>query len=130
MPSFDGSGHGGQLGGAGISVSRASQNAAAAAKAAVTLSMPNIQATTYGLNGGKPGNITAWRDPDLNRETHDYFKNTLTTIENAWLRPRILGWPDIQFHSAQIVHKALVDKSFTAETIGELALIFERFAQE
>ena len=130
VPSFDGKASGSQLGGAGVAVSSASKNKEAAALAAVTLSLPEIQATTYGLNAGQPGNVVAWRDPALNAATHNFFANTLTTLERAWVRPRVLGWPDIQFESSQVIYKALVDRKVSSGTIREISDMYEKYVQE
>ena len=130
LPSFDGRAHGSQLGGAGISVSSAARDKESAAKAAVLLSLPDIQSTKYGLGGGQPGNLVAWKSDALNGVTQNFFRNTLRTLENAWVRPRILGWPDVQFESSQIIHRALTSRSATAATISEIAATYEKNVRE
>ena len=130
LPSFDGLATGSQLGGAGISVSSATSDRDSAAKAAVLLSLPHIQSTTYGLGGGQPGNLVAWKNGDLNDATLNFFRNTLRTLENAWVRPRILGWPDVQFESSQIIHRALTTRTVNASVISEIASLYEKNVRE
>ena len=130
LPSFDGLATGSQLGGAGISVSSATRDRESAAKAAVLLSLPHIQSTTYGLGGGQPGNLVAWKNGDLNDATLNFFRNTLRTLENAWVRPRILGWPDVQFESSQIIHRALTTRTVNASVISEIASMYEKNVRE
>ena len=130
LPSFDGHATGSQLGGAGIAVSSASTNIDIAAQAAILLALPRIQATTYGLGGGQPGNLVAWKNDVLNRTTDNFFRNTLRTLEHAWVRPRVLGWPDVQFASSQIIHKALVARTVSHTTISEMADTYEKNVKE
>lgn len=130
LPSFDGRATGSQLGGAGVAISSKSKNAKAAAEAAILLSMPEIQATTYGLGGGQPGNLVAWKDNILNDASHNFFRNTLRTLENAWVRPRVLGWPDVQFQSSLVIHKCLVEKKITKKDVEEIASIYQRYVKE
>jgi len=130
LPSFDGQATGSQLGGAGIAVSSAGQNIDEAAQAAIFLALPHVQATTYGLSGGQPGNLVAWKNDALNRATDNFFRNTLRTLERAWVRPRILGWPDVQFESSQIIHKALLTGVVNSFTISEIASTYEKNVKE
>ena len=130
VPSFDGRATGSQLGGAGIAVSSAATNPEAAARAAVLLSLPEIQATTYGHNGGQPGNLVAWKDNALNDVSGNFFRNTLRTLENAWVRPRVLGWPDVQFQSSLVIHKVLIEGKVSKSDVEEIASMYEKYVKE
>jgi multiple sugar transport system substrate-binding protein len=94
------------------------------------LSLPEIQETTYGLGGGQPGNLIAWKDNVLNANSHNFFRNTLRTLENAWVRPRVLGWPDVQYQSSLIIHKCLVEKQVTRKDVEEIASTYQRYVKE
>jgi multiple sugar transport system substrate-binding protein len=130
LPSFDGRATGSQLGGAGVAVSSKSKNPKAAAEAAMLLSLPDIQATTYGLGGGQPGNLIAWKDQMLNEVSNNFFRNTLRTLENAWVRPRVLGWPDVQYQSSLIIHKCLVEKKVSKKDVEEIASTYDKYVKE
>lgn len=130
LPSFDGRATGSQLGGAGVAVSSKSKNPKAAAEAAMLLSLPEIQATTYGLAGGQPGNLIAWKDQLLNEVSNNFFRNTLRTLENAWVRPRVLGWPDVQYQSSLIIHKCLVEKKVSKKDVEEIASTYDKYVKE
>jgi multiple sugar transport system substrate-binding protein len=130
LPSFDGRATGSQLGGAGVAVSSKSKNPRAAAEAAMLLSLPDIQATTYGLGGGQPGNLIAWKDQLLNEVSNNFFRNTLRTLENAWVRPRVLGWPDVQYQSSLIIHKCLVEKKVSKKDVEEIASTYDKYVKE
>lgn len=130
VPSFDGKASGSQLGGAGIAISSASRDPKRAAEAAFYLSEPLIQSTVYGMGGGQPGNLVAWKNPVLNKETSHFFANTLRTLERAWVRPRIFGWPDVQYQASLIIHECLVKKSFTASDIERIQGTYNHYIKE
>ena len=114
VPSFDGRATGSQLGGAGIAVSAHSKNPELAAKIAVYLSSAEAQRGPYTERHGQPGNLRAWLSPRMNDITHGFFRNTLRSIEGAWVRPRLVGWPDFQFGMSQVIHEALVRGDYLA----------------
>ena len=130
VPSFDGQASGSQLGGAGVAISSKSKNPQVAAAAAILLSSPEIQATTYGLAGGQPGNLVAWKNGALNDQTLNFFRNTLRTLERAWVRPRVLGWPDVQYQSSLIIHRALTSRQVNANVVSEIASTYEKYIKE
>jgi len=70
--------------------------------------------------GGQPGNLVAWKSAQANQFTHNFFINTLRTLERAWVRPRIFGWPEVQFASSQIIHRVLTEKRFSAQDLGAI----------
>lgn len=130
VPSFDGLASGSQLGGAGIAISSATKNVELAAQVAILLSLPEIQSTTYVDAGGQPGNLAAWKAPHANDITRNFFNNTLRTLERAWVRPRFLGWPDVQYQSSLIIHRILKEKNFSTKDIEEIAATYQRYNQE
>lgn len=115
VPSFDGTATGSQLGGAGISVSAFSQNRQLAGEIAAYLASAEVQNGPYTEHHGQPGNIRAWLSPRMNGLTHNFFRNTLRSTEGAWVRPRLVGWPDFQFDASQVIHRVLMNKRFGSE---------------
>lgn len=120
VPSFDGQAAGSQLGGAGIAVSSKSKDPQLAARIALLLSSPDIQSTAYMQAGGQPGNLAAWKSAHANQFTNNFFINTLRTLERAWVRPRIFGWPEVQFASSQIIHRVLTEKNFSSNDLDAI----------
>lgn len=84
------------LGGAGISVSAHSQHIQAARTFAFWVSSAEIQKGIYFEGGGQPGNARAWEDPELNAQTLDFFTATRSTIEGAYMRPRLPAYIEFQ----------------------------------
>ena len=130
LPSFDGLAAGSQLGGAGIAISSASSKIEKAAEIAVLLSLPKIQSTTYVASGGQPGNLVAWKSDSANAMTNNFFRNTLRTLERAWVRPRLLGWPDVQFHTSRVIHDSLVSGKVNQQTVEKISGIYLKYVQE
>jgi multiple sugar transport system substrate-binding protein len=114
IPSFDGRASGSTLGGAGVAVSATTQHPELSIAAAVSLAGAEAQRGAYTLGGGQPGNLLAWRSEALNELTHGFFRNTLRTLERAWVRPGVLGWPDLQFTLSHIVRDAVLARKVDA----------------
>lgn len=115
VPSFDGTAKGSQLGGAGIAVSAYSKNRRLAGEIAAHLASAEAQNGPYTEHHGQPGNVRAWLSPRMNGLTHNFFRNTLRSIEGAWVRPRLVGWPDFQFDVSHVIHRVLMNKRFSSE---------------
>ncbi len=130
LPSFDGRASGSQLGGAGIAVSSASTNPYLAAEVAYLLSSPVIQSTSYVAAGGQPGNLAAWKSSYANGLTSNFFANTLRSLEGAWVRPRVFGWPEVQFASSQIIHRILAEKKFVESDLAAIESCYEAHIKE
>ncbi len=108
IPSFDGLSTGSTLGGAGISVSASTKHPQLALAVAATLAGADVQSGPYTEGGGQPGNLRAWRNGANNAATHGFFRNTLRTLERAWVRPRVAGWPDLQLALSHLVRDAVL----------------------
>lgn len=130
IPSFDGLARGSILGGAGVGISSASKNPELAARVAMALCSPEIQVGDYLTGGGQPGDVSVWKDAKANELTADFFANTLTTLEGAWVRPRILGWPELQFSVGNLLSKILEIGAFTARDLQEIEDSYGEFIKE
>ncbi len=130
IASFDGSAGGSQLGGAGIAVSSAAKNPQVAGRAAYALSSPQVQAGVYGLSAGQPGNLVAWKSHRLNNVSENFFNSTLRTLERSWVRPRVFGWPDVQYQTSLLIHDVLVRKELTGANIDAMVSMYEKYIKE
>ena len=129
IPSFDGRAGGSTLGGAGIAVSASTPHPQLAVAVAATLAGAEVQAGPYGLGGGQPGNLRAWRSDELNGATANFFRNTLRTLERAWVRPAVLGWPDLQLELSHILHDGLVARGFDGTALDRIEALPTRFLE-
>lgn len=84
--------NGALLGGAGIGISRYSENPDEAAAYALHLCSPAFQRDEYVAAGGQPGSLTAWTDAAVNQATRNFFADTLATLQGSYLRPTYPGF--------------------------------------
>lgn len=107
-PGIDGNGpRGTVLGGAGISVSSASQHREVAIDYAFWIAGAECQAGLYFGAGGQPGHAAAWDSDACNDASRNFFRNTRRTLETAWVRPRYPGYMRFQDRAGGIVHACL-----------------------
>lgn len=95
------------LGGAGLAISSSTKHLNEALAYATFVANPEIQRTLYVTSGGQPGHRSAWTDDDANSLCNGFFKSTLRTLDNAWVRPRFPGFISFQNQAAVIVHNYL-----------------------
>ncbi len=99
------------LGGAGLAVSSRCSDAEAAAAYSLWVAQASTQRGLYFQSGGQPANAVAWDDNEVNRASHDFFRNTRQTMERSWLRPRYAGSLDLQDEGGHVVNAFLSDPS-------------------
>ena len=112
------------LGGAGIAVSSQCKNIKEAIDYCYWICSDKIQKEIYTINNGQPGNVTCWKDADLNHLTDNFFQNTLKTLENAYIRPRYSGWPQFQEYLGKVLHGHLKNDTDPMETLAQLQKAF------
>jgi multiple sugar transport system substrate-binding protein len=108
------------LGGAGLAISAHCRQKSVAANYAQFVANPQCQSTLYFDSGGQPGNRAAWVDDEVNRRSNNFFKNTLHTLDRAYVRPRYPGYLEFQERAAAVVHRYLSVGQREAEVIVEL----------
>jgi multiple sugar transport system substrate-binding protein len=95
------------LGGAGLAISSRCRQVDAAIEYSQFVAGPSCQRGIYFQSGGQPGHRMAWIDDEVNRGSHGFFRNTLATLDAAWLRPRWNGYLHFQDHAGPMVHRYL-----------------------
>ena len=112
------------LGGAGLAISSHCRSVMSAVEYCKYTAGAECQTRLYFESGGQPGYRAAWCDDTVNRRCHGFFKKTLQTLDEAWLRPRSNGYHQFQDEAAMLVHKLVWqggDASAVATTLHELA---------
>jgi multiple sugar transport system substrate-binding protein len=113
------------LGGTGLAISANCQHKAIAVEYAKYVHDGLIQRTLYVENGGQPGHRSAWLDENANARTNSFFKNTLQTLDNAYLRPRYDGYLHFQDTGSPVIHEYLKNGSNPEQALHELQKIYE-----
>jgi multiple sugar transport system substrate-binding protein len=108
------------LGGAGLAISRFCKCPEQALAYAEFTASPLIQKTLYAQSGGQPGHRSAWLDPAVNAANANFFANTLSTLDSAWVRPRFAGFIAFQETASNLVHNYLVRGGSEFEVIGKM----------
>jgi multiple sugar transport system substrate-binding protein len=114
------------LGGAGLAVSRSCKHPEQAVAYAKFTASPAVQKTLYFQAGGQPGHRAAWLDPVVNGASANFFANTLSTLDSAWMRPRFPGFITFQEAAARAVHEYL---SGRGEALKVIQTMNEALAQ-
>jgi multiple sugar transport system substrate-binding protein len=69
---------------------------------------------------GQPSARRAWRDDGVNRLWRDFYRNTLDTAQQAWLRPRYDGYIRFQTEAAALIRGGLVESAPSRITLAKL----------
>ena len=96
------------LGGVGIAVSAKCAHVEAAVRYVQYVTDPAVQAGEYFLSGGQPALRSAWESDETNKLANNFFRNTIQTIERAYLRPRFPGWNRFQEKGGDLLHELVV----------------------
>jgi multiple sugar transport system substrate-binding protein len=99
------------LGGAGLAVSRSSKHIDIAVQYARFVADPDCQRGLYFSSGGQPGYRGAWEDQEVNAACHNFFLDTLPTLDQTMLRPAYDGHVLFQDLAGQIVRNFLLESS-------------------
>ena len=114
--------HGGlrsTLGGTGLAISVTCRYPEIALEYAQFVASGACQRTLYFQSGGQPAHRSAWLDDEVNRASHNFFRNSLPAMERAYLRPRYDGYIYFQDYGGPVVHEYLAQG-------GEPALFVRR----
>jgi multiple sugar transport system substrate-binding protein len=111
------------LGGAGLAISASCRNPQIAAEYAMMMASPGWQRGIYVASGGQPGHRTAWTDPAVNQMTGNFFRDTLSTLDEAYLRPRYDRYIAFQTRASEIVYEALAAKGSGRDAIAAVAAL-------
>lgn len=97
------------IGGTGLAISAKSNNKSLAASYAEFVGNPKMQEGFFIEFGGQPGHKQAWLAEKPNQSTNNYFKDTLPTLERAFLRPRYFGHMEFQDNSGAPIRDYLMN---------------------
>ena len=118
------------LGGTGIAISKKSKHKDLALEYSFWIAGSDCQQTTFYTSGGQPGNSDAWENYNINLETNNFFKNTRSTLDKAWVRPRHNGYMKFQDESGNIINEYLQSNMSEAKVIDKLTLKYAESFEE
>jgi len=108
------------LGGTGIALSKRSQPQQALIDHLGWLMSAQTQAGFIPRNSGQPSNKAAWLDKANNDRARNFYRNTLTTIENSVVRPRYDGFIAHQTAASAAIREAILHKESYVKLAADL----------
>lgn len=115
------------LGGVGIALSAQSHHPDLAADLARLVASESVQQTTYVEAGGQPGHLKAWQSAKANELVAGFFENTIATMRDTFIRPRIPGHRRFQQEAGAIIHSCIWSRELTsAKCFERLQIAVER----
>lgn len=113
------------LGGTGLAISSKCENLEIAVEYAKYVGSEACQSSLYFESGGQPGHLQAWKNEEVNRQSQNYYLNTLPALERAFLRPRYHGSMFFQDHAGDIVRDYLMQGGDENQVLEELNKLYQ-----
>lgn len=113
------------MGGVGLAVSALTKHPGVAAKYAGYAAAAEIQEGIFTRNGGQPANKLAWQSADNDKLCTNFFKDTMWTIENAYIRPQHPGWNHFQEQGADIIHEGILKDTNSNQIMRQLNELYK-----
>jgi multiple sugar transport system substrate-binding protein len=101
-------GTGSVLGGTGVAITRSAVELGAAAALIRTLLSDEVQIGRYAELGGQSSARRAWQHPGADAAGGGFYRATLGTVEQAWVRPRFAGYPEFQSAASEVLRAGLL----------------------
>jgi multiple sugar transport system substrate-binding protein len=115
---------GSALGGTGIAVSAFSQHRQAAIDYAYWVASAEVQRGLYASAGGQPGHAAAWEDNTVNGAAGGFYRDTRSTLEGGYVRPRHHGYMRFQQAASQRLNAGLINREPAAAILADLDRMF------
>lgn len=114
------------LGGTGLAISAKCNEPEMAAKYVEFVGSPACQSTLFFESGGQPGHLSAWKNEEMNRQSKNYFLNTLPALQRAFLRPRYHGSMYFQDHAGDVVRDYLMGQGDEIAVLSVLNELYQK----
>ncbi|MDP2118846.1 MAG: carbohydrate ABC transporter substrate-binding protein [Hoeflea sp.] len=115
---------GSALGGTGIAVSAFCKDPAAAIDFAYWVASGEVQRGPFARAGGQPGHAKGWEDDAVNAATNGFYRNTRTTLDRAWIRPRHRGYMAFQEAASERLNKGVKGGEAGARVVTDINRLF------
>ena len=113
------------LGGAGCAITKACEHVSAAITYLQYVHAPSHQRGLYFDCGGQPGSRSAWTDSRTNASCANFFKDTLGTLDKAYLRPRFDGFIPFFEDAGRTINSFLRNDISARSTVQRLRSSYE-----
>lgn len=113
------------MGGVGLAVSALSKNPSEAASFTEYVAGAKIQEGLFTQNGGQPANKMAWNSIENDKLCNNFFRDTVWTIKNAYIRPRHSGFNKFQEQGADIIHEGVLKDIGSEKIMNQLNTLYQ-----
>lgn len=124
IPALGNGPRGSALGGTGIAVSAYTDYPTETGAFAAWLASGAVQRDLIAPHGGQPAHADAWTADAPNIATHDFYRATRLTLDNAWIRPRHAGYMAFQHAASERLNQALRTGEDGASAIAALNQLY------
>ena len=114
------------LGGTGFAVSSRCAHIDIACEYGKFVASPDVQSGLYFDSGGQPGHRSGWEDAHTNSKSNRFFRNTLETLDNAFLRPRYHGFAVFQEHAFHLTHDCLKGELGITDCLDRMDALYRK----
>jgi multiple sugar transport system substrate-binding protein len=87
---------------------------------------PDTQMGLYFQSGGQPGHRAAWLDEEVNAACHDFFRDTLRTLDESLLRPQFPGYMAFQDEATPVAHAAVGGRMNPESAAVEINRLYQK----
>jgi multiple sugar transport system substrate-binding protein len=70
---------------------------------------PEYQRTRIPADAGQPSLRSAWTDDAVNAASGGFYRRTIATIEESWVRPRVPGYIPFQAAASAVLREGILD---------------------
>jgi len=112
------------LGGAGVAVSSKTEYPRACMDFAEFAASRDIQKGLYFQSGGQPGHRCAWTDEAVNAASSNFFRDTLSTLDEALMRGKFPGYMSFQDTCTPLAHECVAGKANPIEAAREINRLY------
>ncbi|MCS5735975.1 type 2 periplasmic-binding domain-containing protein [Herbiconiux daphne] len=111
---------GSTIGGTGLALSARARVTPELVEHIEWLMSPDAQARFIPQHDGQPSARAAWLDPEVNHASHDFYRGTLATLDDSWVRPRFSGYIAFQSHASAVIRDVVAGRVPVPAGLAEL----------
>lgn len=119
-----GSRAGSTLGGTGLAITRRCEVTPELVRHLRWLLAPATQRDFIPRHSGQPALRSAWESEQVNKPVGGFYRATLRTVTEAWVRPRYAGYVGVQAEGAEVVREVLADATTPRSGLARLNQLY------
>jgi len=108
------------LGGVGLGIAHTCPSPADARDVGLFLMDDHTQRTIFPKHSGQPAAWSAWRDDELNRRSHSFYRDLAANMAHAYVRPRYAGFHALELRNGRILQGWWEGTQTLADTLAAL----------